>query len=384
MDYYRILEVERGATAEDIKKAYRKKALQFHPDRNPGDSSAEESFKKISEAYEVLGDDQKRAVYDRYGAEGLQGAHMGAGDGGHGFASMEEALRTFMGAFGGGFGGDEAGFSSFFGGGSNSSTAQGRRQGASKRVNIKVSFIEAAKGVDKELAITNNVSCKSCSGRGAATADGISTCSRCRGSGHVVEQRGFFSMSMTCPNCDGEGKVVKNPCKDCQGNGTVREKQHVKVHIPAGVDSGMRLKMSGYGDAGMGGGTAGDLYVFIDVEPHELFERESDDVIFSLPLSFTEAALGCKKDVPSVLGHTCRLTIPEGTQNDEVFRIRKEGFPNVHGSGRGDLLVRIFVEVPRKLSKEQKDLLAAYSKMEGPANLPKRESVLDKIKGLFK
>lgn len=379
-DYYEVLEVQRSATPEEIKKAYRQKAVKFHPDKNPGDAEAEKRFKEISEAYEVLSDEKKRQVYDRYGKDGLRGQGMPGGGGG--FSSMDEALRTFMGAFGG-MGGDSV-FESFFGGGGGGGSSAGmHRQGASKRVNISVSFQEAARGTDKELAIANYVTCKTCSGKGSANPQGIKKCSRCNGSGHVAEQRGFFSMSMACPQCHGEGQVITDPCKDCRGEGVVKEKQHVKVHIPAGVDSGMRLKMSGYGDAGVGGGPAGDLYVFIQVEPHEIFEREGDDILLDLPVSFTEASLGCKKEVPSLFNHTCRITIPEGTQNGKVFRVKGEGFPNVHGHGKGDLLVKIFVETPSKLSQRQKELLQEFSALESPANLPKRKGFLDKIKGMF-
>lgn len=384
-DYYQILEIDRKATQAEIKKAYRQKALQFHPDKNPGDAEAEKRFKEISEAYEVLSDEKKRQIYDRHGKAGVDG--MGGMGGGAGFSSMEEALRTFMGAFGGmgGGGGEESLFESLFGGGAGGPRGGGhaRRQGASKRVNISLKFEEAIKGADKELAVTNSVACGECGGRGSATPQGISTCDRCHGQGQVIEQRGFFSMSMPCSKCNGEGQIITDPCKECRGRGLVKKKQHVKVHIPPGVDSGMRLKMSGYGDAGEGGGPPGDLYVFIDVEPHHLFQREGDDILLDLPISFTEAALGCKKEVPSLHSHTCRLTIPEGTQNGKTFRVRGEGFPNVHGHGKGDLLVHIFVETPSGLNQKQKDLLEEFQKTEAPANMPKRKGFLDKIKGFF-
>lgn len=381
-DYYETLGVSKDASQEEIKKSYRKQALKYHPDRNPGDAEAEKKFKDIAEAYEVLGDEKKRQLYDRHGAAGV-GAGMHAG--GPGFETMEDALRTFMGAFGG-MGADSI-FENFFGGGEPRGAA-GRmqaRQGASKRVNITISFEEAAKGVDKEMAITNYVTCQTCNGRGAATAQGIKKCSKCGGAGQVYEQRGFFSMSMPCPQCHGEGQVITDPCKSCSGKGVVKEKQHVKVHIPAGIDSGMRLKMSGYGDAGQGGGPPGDLYVFITVEPHEIFERQGNDIILDLPISFTEAALGAKKEVPSLFSHVCRITIPEGTQNGKIFRVKGEGFPNVHGhgQGQGDLLVKIFVETPSKLTDKQKQILKEFGELEGPANLPKRKSFLDKIKDLF-
>lgn len=380
-DYYEILDITRTATAEEIKKAYRKKALQYHPDRNPGDSEAEKRFKEISEAYEILSDDKKRQLYDRHGKEAFQGGAAAPG-GMHGFASMDEALRTFMGAFG--MGGGESIFDFFGGGGGEFGGNNARvRQGASKRVNISISFGEAAKGVDKELSISNFVTCTSCHGKGASSPQGIKTCKTCGGRGQVFEQRGFFSMSAACPQCHGEGRIVSDPCKSCRGEGTTKEKQHVKVHIPAGVDNGMRLKVSGRGDAGQGGGPAGDLYVFITVEPHPLFERQGNDILLDLPISFAEAALGCKKEVPSLTSHSCRITIPEGTQNGKVFRVKGEGFPNVHGHGKGDLLVRIFVETPTTLSEKQKDLLKAFAELEGPANLPKNKGFLDKLKEFF-
>jgi molecular chaperone DnaJ len=375
-DYYDTLEISRSATADEIKKAYRKKALQYHPDRNPGDSEAERKFKDVSEAYEVLSDEKKRQIYDRYGKEGVQGA--GGPGGAQGFSSMDEALRTFMGAFG--MGGEGESIFDIFGG---RESRRGPRQGASKRVNLTVSFEEAAKGVDKELAITNYVTCTVCNGRGSSTPQAVKMCTQCGGRGQVFEQRGFFNMTMTCPTCQGEGKIITDPCKNCHGQGITKEKQHVKIHIPPGVDSGMRLKMNGYGDAGQAGGPPGDLYVFITVEPHEIFEREGNDVLIDLPISFAEAALGCKKEVPSLFNHTCRLNVPEGTQNGKVFRVKGEGFPNVHGHGKGDLLVRIFVETPTRLSDNQKKLLQEFSELEGPNNLPKRKSFLDKIKGFF-
>lgn len=390
LDYYDILEVSRSATADEIKKAYRQKALKYHPDKNPGDPSAEKRFKEISEAYEVLSDEQKRQVYDRYGKNAFAGAAGPQGPGGpQHFSSMEEALRTFMGAFGGGEMGGDASFESYFGGAGESifgGRARGdrmHRQGASKRVNLTISFEEAARGVDKELAITNYITCSACQGKGSQSSQGIKKCTRCRGAGQVYEQRGFFSMSMPCPECNGNGQVISDPCKECHGEGVVKEKQHVKLHIPAGVDTGMRLKMNGYGDAGQGGGPPGDLYVFITVEPHEIFEREGNDVILVLPITFTEAAIGCKKEVPSLFSHTCRITIPEGTQNGKALRVRGEGFPNVHGQGKGDLIVRIFVETPTKLSEQQKQLLNEFSKLESPMNQPSQKSFLDKIKNLF-
>lgn len=378
-DYYDILGVGRDASPEQIKKAYRKMALKYHPDKNPDDPEAEKMFKNISEAYEALGDEEKRRIYDQFGKDGLQG-QMGAGGG---YASMDEALRTFMGAFGGQ--GSDSIFDAFFGGGGG--FEEGGRQhgqpGASKRVNITVTFEEAVSGTEKELAITNYMPCGGCQGRGAASEAGIKTCSRCNGRGQVFESRGFFSMSMGCPQCSGEGRVVTDPCTQCSGEGRTKEKRRVKVRIPAGVDDGMRLKMGGYGDAGMGGAPAGDLYVFISVQPHEVFRRDGDDISLELPVTFAEAALGCKKELPTVSSHQCRLTLPPGTQSGKVFRVRGEGFPNVYGHGTGDMLVQVKVETPVNLSARQKELLEEFQGMDTPGNHPKKKGFLDKVKKFF-
>lgn len=380
-DYYEILGISRGASPDEIKKAYRKSAVKYHPDKNPGDSQAEKKFKEISEAYEVLSDDKKRQIYDQYGADAVRGAGMG-GPGGPGFSTMEEALRTFMGAFGGGGGGGgESIFDSFFGfeGGGH----DGSRAGASKKMNLHLSFEESVKGIEKEVILHNYASCEKCDGSGAASANAIKKCSRCHGAGVVHQTRGFFSMSTTCTQCHGSGKMISDPCTECHGAGRIKKKQQVKIKIPAGVDNGMRLRMSGYGDAGEGGGPPGDLYVNISVEPHPFFERQGDDVVIELPLSFTEAALGCKKEIPTPLGSTARLSVPDGTQSDKILRVKGEGFPNVHGQGRGDLLVKVVIETPVRLTERQKDLLRTFAETETEHNSPRKKSFLDKLKSLF-
>jgi len=381
MDYYEVLGLQKGAGADEIKKAYRKMALKYHPDKNPGDAQAEGRFKEVSEAYEVLSDEKKKEMYDRYGKEGV---HMGAGAaGGHGFGSMEDALRTFMGAFGSGGGGSgESIFDSLFGGFAEAGGRAQEREGASKKATIRISFEEAAKGTEKELVVTRYAACKSCHGRGSASPQGVKECAQCSGTGQVYRTHGFFSMSAPCPQCHGEGRVVTDPCKTCRGHGRVKEKEHVKVQIPPGVDTGMRLRMSGYGDVGEGNAPAGDLYVFINVDPHPVFERSGDDIQIEVPIGFSEAALGSKKEIPTLSGKS-RLTIPEGTQSGKVFRIRGEGFPNVHGRGKGDLLVRILVETPTHLTEKQKEMLSEFSKTEGVDNLPGKKGFLDKIKSFF-
>ncbi len=381
MDYYEVLGVQRGASADEVKKAYRKNALKYHPDKNPGDPEAEARFKEVSEAYEILSDPQKKELYDRYGKEGVRSAGMGAGPAGAGFASMDEALRTFMGAFGGG-GGGESIFDTLFGGMGGGTRTAGR-EGASKKATVRISFTEAANGVEKELLITRYNACTTCNGSGAASPSGIKQCTRCGGAGQIFQSRGFFSMASPCPQCRGEGKEITEPCKTCNGIGRTKEKQHVKVHIPAGVDTGMRLKMSGYGDAGEGGGPPGDLYVFINVDAHPIFEREGDDVLLEMPIGFAEAALGCKKEIPT-LSASARITIPEGTQSGKVLRVRGEGFPNVHGRGKGDLLITVMVETPTRLTDRQRELLQEFGTLENVSNHPKKKTFVDKIKSFFK
>lgn len=372
-DYYDTLGIQRGATPEEIKKAYRKKALQAHPDRNPDDPKAAEEFKRISEAYEALSDENKRRIYDQYGEEGLKGAASG-GAGPGGFSSMEEALRTFMGAFGSGGGGGGDIFDSFFGGGMGDNGSSGVPRGASKKASIRVSFEEAAKGTEKELYVQNFVNCKGCQGTGAKSNQDIRTCPSCQGRGQVYQNRGFFSMSSTCPSCQGAGQVIANPCKKCQGAGRVKERQHIKIKIPAGVDSGMRLKMAGYGDSGGAGGINGDLFVHIDVESHPLFQREGDDLYLDLPISFAQAALGMKKEIKTLFKETCRVQIPAGVQSGKILRLAGKGFPNVHGQGSGDLLMKVIVETPVNLSSKQKELLQTLSDTESKENYPKQAS----------
>jgi molecular chaperone DnaJ len=284
-----------------------------------------------------------------------------------------------MGAFGGGGAAGGSIFDSFFGGGEEG----GGRQGASKKLSLKISFEEAARGLEKELAIHNFVTCHTCQGRGAKSPQAIKTCSSCQGRGQIYQNRGFFSMSSTCSHCGGAGQIITDPCRECAGSGRTKEKQKIKVKIPAGVDNGMRLKMSGHGDVGEAGGPPGDLFIDITVEPHEAFQREGDDVYLDLPITFPEAALGCKKEVPTPLGDSYRIQIPEGVQNGKLLRISGKGFPNVHGQSGGDLLLRIIVETPVKLSEKQKKLLRSFEEMETPQNHPRRKTFLDKVKGFF-
>ncbi|OGN62878.1 MAG: molecular chaperone DnaJ [Chlamydiae bacterium RIFCSPHIGHO2_12_FULL_49_11] len=383
-DYYNILGVTKDASPDEIKKAYRKKALKYHPDKNPGDSSAAQKFKQVSEAYETLSDENKRRIYDQYGEEGLKGAFGGAGGGGQGgFSSMEEALRTFMGAFGGGSGGGGSAMFERFFGGSGFEGDHYPSQGASKKIEVTITFEEAAQGAQKEVTLTNLVTCEECRGSGAHSPSDVKTCPTCAGHGQVNHTRGFFSMTTACPHCHGAGKVISKICNACSGAGKKKKKQQVNIKFPAGVDNGMRLKMAGYGDAGENGGPPGDLFVYVSVLPHEFFKREEDNLVIELPISFSDAALGTKKEIPTLTDSSFRLTIPEGIQSGKILRIKGKGFPNVHGGSPGDLLIRIIVETPVNLNAKQHSLLSELAKLESLQNSPQKKSFLDKIKSIF-
>ncbi|MCH9617015.1 MAG: Chaperone protein DnaJ [Chlamydiia bacterium] len=392
-DFYNVLGVAKDATAAEIKKAYRKLAVKYHPDKNPDDSTAQDKFKKISEAYETLSDDKKRQIYDQYGEEGLRGGMGGMGGGAQGFSSMEEALRTFMGAFGGGGQGGGQGGGSMFdnifgfeqqGGGGQGGGGNYPTQGASKKLSLTIDFEDAANGVTKEAIINRNISCNKCNGSGAESKSDIKTCSTCNGVGQVQQTRGFFSMTTTCPTCHGSGSMIAKACSKCHGNGKEKKKETVKIQIPAGIDSGMRLKMGGFGDDGENGGPAGDLYVYITVRNHEVFQREGDDIYVDLPISFTDAALGAKKEIPTLTKESFLLTIPEGCATGKTLRIKGKGFHNVHGSGIGDLLVRIHVETPVNLSTKQKKLLGELGESLGSSNSPNTKSFFDKLKSFIR
>jgi molecular chaperone DnaJ len=293
---------------------------------------------------------------------------------------MEEALRTFMGAFGGGSGGESI-FESFFGGGG--SGYEQERRGASKKIALTVTFEEAARGVEKEVSIAKYILCESCSGTGARSKHAMKICPSCQGKGQIYQNRGFFSMTSTCGQCQGSGQIITDVCRVCSGAGRVKEKQRIKIRIPAGVDSGMTLKMSGYGDASEAGGISGDLFVAITVDPHSTFHRDGDDIVLDLPLTFVESALGCKKELPTLLGEVVRVAVPEGIQTGKVLRVSGKGFPNVHGKGRGDLLIKITVETPIRLSEKQKALLRSFESLEHEQNHPQRKTFFSKIKDLF-
>lgn len=380
-DYYELLGVARDASDADLKKAYRKLAVKYHPDKNPGDAAAETKFKEISEAYDVLKDPDKRAAYDRYGHAAFKQGGMGnAGGGGMGGMGGHDPFDIFREAFGGGGGGGGI-FEEFFGGGGRS--AGGAQHGADLRYDLEISLEEAAKGTEKEIRYRRPVACKKCSGSGAEPGSGKSTCSTCGGAGQVTSNRGFISFRQVCPTCQGAGQTIEKPCGSCRGEGRVMDSSTVKVRIPAGVATGSKLRSAGKGEAGHMGGQAGDLYIIIHVKEHELFERHDNDLFCEVPIKFTLAALGGSISVPTLFGKGS-LKIPPGTQTGTTFRLREQGIHALRGGRKGDLLIRVQVEVPTKLSAEQKAKLEDYAEACGdPAN-PVSESFVEKAKKFFR
>ena len=381
--YYELLGVSRDVSDSDLKKAYRKQAVKYHPDKNPGDEAAEAKFKEISEAYDVLKDGDKRAAYDRYGhaafkqgGMGNPGGGMGGGMGGH------DPFDIFREAFGGGGGGGGGIFDEFFGGGGGQSTG-GASHGSDLRYDLEISLEEAAKGTEKEIKYRRPVTCKKCTGSGAEPGSKKVTCGTCRGSGQVTSNRGFISYRQVCPNCQGTGQTIEKPCSDCRGEGRVMDSSSVKVRIPAGVSTGSKLRSAGKGEAGQMGGQSGDLYIMIHVKEHELFERHDSDLFCEVPIKFTLAALGGSINVPTLFGKGS-LKIPAGTQTGTTFRLKGQGIPALRGGRKGDLLIRVQVEVPTKLTSEQTAKLEDYAEACGdPAN-PVGESFAEKAKKFFR
>jgi len=362
-DYYEILGVSRSAGDEDLKRAYRKLAMQHHPDRNPGDHAAEERFKEASEAYQILSDPERRAQYDRFGHAAFQQGGGGFEFSGAGFEDIFSDI-----------------FGDFFG------TARGRgrraRRGEDLRYDLDIKFEEAIFGAEKTINVPRLVTCDTCNGKGTKGGASRDTCAACRGTGQMRFQQGFFTIAKTCGHCNGQGTVIKDPCRTCSGNGVTQRTQALSIKIPPGVDTGARLKLREEGEAGRNGAPSGDLYVVINVEEHPLFARQENDIICEVPISFPQAALGAEIDVPTLEGKV-KMKIPHGTQSGGVFRLKGKGAPDLRSAHRGDQLVRVIVEIPRKLTGRQRELLEEFARNGGEEVSPLSKGFFDKVKEMF-
>lgn len=367
--FYQTLGVDRGASPEVIKKAYRKLAKEHHPDRNRDNPEAETTFKKISEAYDILKDDQKRAAYDRYGHAAFEngGAGNGHGGGGFGFTDLSDVFDDL--------------FGDFMGGGRRGGGNRGR--GADLRYNLEVSLEEAFHGKQETLHIPTSVSCDSCHGNGAEPGTQPATCPTCEGSGKVRAQQGFFTIERTCPGCNGRGVVIETPCTACRGAGRVQNERTLNVNIPAGVEEGTRIRLSGEGEAGIQGGVSGDLYIFISVTPHPLFQRNGADLFCRVPISMTRAALGGHIEVPTMAGKKARVTVPEGCQSGRQFRLRGKGMPALRGVGHGDLYIELVVETPVNLTRQQKELLQEFEEGGSSETSPESHGFFAKVREIW-
>jgi molecular chaperone DnaJ len=372
-DFYATLGVARDCGAEELKKAYRKLAMQFHPDRNPGDKKAEARFKEVSEAYDILKDDQKRAAYDRFGHAAFE---AGAGPGAGGFeGGIGDIFDQMFGEFMGGRRGAQ----------------RGPRGGADIRVGVEISLTEAFAGVKRDLRVPTRVACEACAGTGSENRErGAETCSTCAGQGKVRAQQGFFLVERTCPTCGGTGRVVRNPCRICHGAGTVQRERTLTVPIPAGVEDGMKVRLTGEGEAGGPGAPPGDLYVHIAVKPHDIFQREGTNVFCRVPLRMTQAVLGAEIEVPVIDGTMARMKIPPGTNSGDQFRLRGKGFTDTRRTGRGDMHVQVSVEMPQHLSRRQRELLEAFEAEAGThvgedteRSSPEHSSFFGKVREFF-
>ncbi len=378
-DYYEVLGVSKEVEASALKKAYRKLAMKYHPDKNPDDKKAEDSFKEIGEAYEVLSDEEKRAAYDRYGHRAFEGGMGGGGGGG-----FHDASDIFSQVFGGAFGGG-GGFEDLFGGGGGRRRRDpsGKTRGADLEMGLEISLEEAAEGCEKELEITHEASCKSCSGSGSSKkGGGMKTCTSCGGRGVIMRQSGIFVQQTTCPECQGNGYIISDPCGDCRGSGTTEQTKRIKLRVPAGVDSGNRLRSTGNGDAGMRGGPTGDLYVVLRVKKHDVFERDGAHLYCELPVPFSVAALGGELEVPTLVGPSS-IKVPMGTQGGTTFRLREKGMKDLSSGRTGDLHVEMRVEVPTKLNAEQKEKLQDFAESIGEENSPMQGGFFEKAKRFF-
>jgi len=382
-DYYEVLEVTRTSTSEEIKRSYRKLAVKYHPDKNPGDHTAEEKFKELGEAYDVLSDEQKKAAYDRYGhAAFAQGGGVPrGGGGGGGFHDPFDIFREVFGASGGGGGI----FEQFFGGaagGGQRPDRDGKQRGSDLRYDMHIRLEEAAFGCEKEIEVSKLETCDICNGSGAESGSRAVSCRDCGGRGQVISSRGFFQVSQTCPRCRGTGQVIERPCRKCSGEGRTEAASRIKLKIPAGIEDGSRLRSMRNGEAGMRGGPPGDLYVVVHIKEHEVFEREESNLFCEVPVSFSVAAIGGEVNVPTLDGQA-QLKIPAGTQSGTAFKLRGKGVPSINSHNRGDLIVRVAVEVPTRLNAEQRKKLEEFAALMGEENAPMHKSFFEKAKEFF-
>ncbi|MBV9128164.1 MAG: molecular chaperone DnaJ, partial [Verrucomicrobia bacterium] len=383
--YYEVLSVQRNVSGEELKKSYRRLAVQFHPDKNPGDPKAEERFKEIGEAYDVLSDPDKRAAYDRFGHAAFAAGAGGGGGRGGGFHDPMDIFREMFGAAaGGGDGGAGGIFEQFFGGGGGGGRdKEGRQRGADLRYDLELTLDEAANGVEKEIEIRKLSECDVCHGSGAEAGSQAVTCRTCQGRGQVITSRGFFQVSQTCPRCRGTGTIIEKPCRGCGGEGRQEKNTRIKLKIPPGVDDGARLRSSRNGESGIRGGPPGDLYVVLHVKEHPIFQRDENDLHCEVPISFAIAALGAEIQVPTLEGQGS-LRVPPGTQSGTVFRLRGKGMPALNTKARGDLLVHVAVEVPTRLNAEQRRKLEEFAASCGEENSPLHRSFFEKAKDFFR
>ena len=367
-DYYEVLGVEKGASIDDIKKAYRKLAIKYHPDRNPGDKTAEEKFREATEAYEVLSDEKKRPLYDQYGFAGVD-EQMGGGAGGAQYSHAFHDFADIFGSMGGGFGDI---FDGLFGGGKSSSRRRGGpAEGASLRYDLNISFKEAVYGTKTELRYRHNEACTECKGTGCTPGTSKRTCPTCNGVGQIRRSAGFFAVQQPCPDCSGTGLKIEKPCRACAGRGVVEKNKQMTLNIPCGVDNGKRISIPHQGDAGENGGPAGDLMVIIHVEQHPYFERDGQDLYCALPVSFTQAVLGAEISFVSLDGKTITFAVPAGTSSGKLLKIRGKGVPYTGNPDKaGDLYVKIMVQIPSKISSKEKELLEQYKALERPSDRP--------------
>lgn len=367
-DFYETLGVQRGADEKELKAAFRKLAMQFHPDRNPGDEACEHRFKEINEAYETLKDPQKRAAYDRFGHAAFENG--GGGFGANGFAA----------------GGFADIFEDIFGemmGGRQRRSANGRERGADLRYNMEISLEEAFSGKTAQIHVPASISCTDCSGSGAKPGTQPVTCSMCSGSGRVRASQGFFSIERTCPQCQGRGQTIKDPCQKCAGQGRVTEERSLSVNIPAGIEDGTRIRLAGEGEAGLRGGPSGDLYIFLSVKPHEFFQRDGADLYCKVPISMTTAALGGSFEVTTLDGTQTRVKVPEGSQNGRQFRLKGKGMPVLRQPAVGDLFIQVSVETPQNLTRRQRELLEEFEKLSSHDNSPQSSGFFSRMKDFF-